>query len=506
MFTKATPESVGISSKNIAKYIRLLEKRGMVMHSLLLYRNDKLASETYWAPFDKDTVHRMYSTTKTYVAIAIGILADEGKLDINDPILNYMGDEVKGNPPRFMENLTIRDMLTMRTTGETPSMFAIDSFNRRELYFNYKKKCRPSATQWQYDSNGSQMLCALVEKLSGMSLFEFLKLKVFDKLGTFKTATILKTADGNCWGDSAMVCTPRDMLSFARLLLNYGNWNGEQIISESYMREATAKLVDNRLSHHETALTHGYGYQIWRVEQNGFAMVGMGDQLAICLPDRNFIAVTNCDNEGSAVSRNIIINGLFDIIVDEMTDEPLPEDSVSYNELTKLSNSRTLYALRSGMLDSPFRDEIDNVVFECEPNDMRIKYFKLHFDDACGGVLTFENEQGVKQVPFGIGKNVFGNFPQYGYYNDVCFEQNDPTFTYKDCVSARWLEEKKFMILVQFVDRYLGNMTLNFAFREDGDASLFIHKFAEYFLHEYVTGQDRDCSEGCGWIVAHKQN
>lgn len=506
MFSKATPESVGISSKNIAKYIRLMEKRGMVMHSFLVYRRDKLVSETYWAPFDKDTVHRMYSTTKTYVAVAIGILQDEGKLNIYDNILDYMGNEVKGNPPRFMENLTIRDMLTMRTIGETPSIFKIDSFNRRELYFNYKTKSRPSETQWQYDSNGSQMLCALIEKLSGMSLFEFLKVKLFDKMGTFKTATILKTADGNCWGDSAMVCTPRDMLSFARLLLNYGNWNGEQLVSKAYMKEATSKITDNRLSHHEAALTHGYGYQIWRVEQNGFAMVGMGDQLAICLPDRDFIAITNCDNEGSAVSRNIIINGIFDLIVDEMSDEALPCDKPAYDNLVELSNSRTLYKLRSDMTDSPYREVINDKVYECETNDMGIKYFKIHFDSPTDGVLTFENEQGVKEVPFGVGKNVFGNFPQYGYYDSVCFEQNDPNFTYRDCVSACWLEERKFMILVQFIDRYLGNMTLNFAFREDGDASLFIHKFAEYFLHEFVTNQDRDNSDGCGWVVAHKKD
>ena len=505
MFCKATPESVGISSDSIAKYIRLMEKRGMVMHSLLLWRNDKLVSESYWAPFDKDTVHRMYSTTKTYVAIAIGILQDEGKLNIYDNILDYMGEEVKGEAPRFMDKLTIRDMLTMRTIGETPSIYEIDSFNRRELYFNYKKKSRPSATQWQYDSNGSQMLCALVEKLSGMSLFDFLKTKLFDKMGTFKTATILKTADGNCWGDSAMVCTPRDMLSFARLLINYGNWKGEQLVSEAYMREATTKLVDNRLAHHETALTHGYGYQIWRVEQNGFAMIGMGDQLAICLPDRNFIAVINCDNEGSAVSRNILINGLFDVIVDKMCDSALSENPVAHKELCHLSATRTLYCVRSDIKDSPFREELNDTTFVCEPNAMNIKYFKFHFDTPTDGTLTYENEQGVKTLPFGIGKNVFGHFPQYGYYDEVCFEPTGEDFYLRDGVSACWLEERKLMVVVQILDRYLGNMTLNFAFREDGEASLYIHKFAEYFLHEYITAQNRLASEGDGWVVAHKK-
>ena len=89
------------------------------------------------------------------------------------------------------------------------------------------------------DSAGSQVLSSLVEKLSGQSLFDYLNDRIFRKLGTLQTATILKTRNGDSWGDSALVCTSRDMASFARFVMNYGAWQGEQLLNEAYLRAAT---------------------------------------------------------------------------------------------------------------------------------------------------------------------------------------------------------------------------------------------------------------------------
>ena len=106
------------------------------------------------------------------------------------------------------------------------------------------------------------MLSSLVERLSGKSLFDFLNERIFSHLGTFQTATILKTPNGDSWGDSALVCTPRDMLSFARLLMNGGMWEGKQLIPADYIKEATSPIVDNDEDGWPTALQHGYGIEL----------------------------------------------------------------------------------------------------------------------------------------------------------------------------------------------------------------------------------------------------
>ena len=89
MFKKITPEKAGISSENVRKFIETLQKRNLAMHSVLLMKGEDIFAEYYWKPFDKDFCHRMYSQTKSYVGVAIGILHQEGLLKLNDKIADY---------------------------------------------------------------------------------------------------------------------------------------------------------------------------------------------------------------------------------------------------------------------------------------------------------------------------------------------------------------------------------------------------------------------------------
>ena len=376
-------------------------------------------------------------------------------------------------------------MLTMTTAGECANWFTAGDPDRTHLYFNNRDRAHPSGTIWQYDSAGSQVLCAIVERLSGMSLMEYLRKKLFDKMGTFRTADMLKTPNGDSWGDSALLCTTRDMASFAQLLLNKGRWNGEQLISEEYVTAATSKQVDNASFWWNACFVHGYGFQIWRTEQNGFAFVGMGDEITIVLPDRDLIFVCTADHQGTQnIIRNILINAFFDLIVDNMKDEALPEDKAAEARLAARTESLKLRAAE-GLPDSPFRGELDGAEYECEKNPMGISRFSFRFsEDGKTGELIYENEQGEKHLPFGVNHNVFGSFPQFGYSNDRGGERTSDGFTYKDAVSFAWLSEKKLMVFTQIIDRYFGLMSAVFAFKGDYAAAQFT-KVGEDFLNEY---------------------
>jgi CubicO group peptidase (beta-lactamase class C family) len=253
-------------------------------------------------------------------------------------------------------------MLMMSTVGYGQGWFGKGAIDRAHLYLNREGVVRYPGTIWEYDSAGSQLLCCLVEKLAGKPMLEYLNEKVFIHLGTFKTASILKTPSGESWGDSALLCTSRDMLSFGRFVLNYGEYNGKRILSEEYLKTATSKLVDNQEDAHGGALSHGYGYQIWRTEQNGFAFVGMGDELTVCLPDKDFIFVCTADNQGSPYSRNYILSNLFDIIVDNLEDAPLSENKEAYESMKNSTSDLKLFHV-DGAEDSPFRAKINDTSF-----------------------------------------------------------------------------------------------------------------------------------------------
>lgn len=78
-FEKVIPEDVGISSTGLISFARKLEYNNIPMHSIIVMRHGKICMESYYAPYTRDTLHRMFSVTKSFVSLAIGLLADEGE-------------------------------------------------------------------------------------------------------------------------------------------------------------------------------------------------------------------------------------------------------------------------------------------------------------------------------------------------------------------------------------------------------------------------------------------
>ncbi len=484
MLKKISPEAAGISSKTLERYLKVLDKYDARMHSVLMMKGDSLFLEAYWKPFDKDFCHRMYSQTKSYTAIAVGLAADDGLINLDDRIVDYFRDKLTTPICDNLKNQTIRQMLTMTTVLDRAYWFDYPVCDRAELYFRKGESTRAAGGAWSYDSAGSQLLCALVERVTGKSLFDYLNERIFKKLGCFKTAEMLKVPTGECWGDSALICTPRDMITFARFVMNGGSWNGEQLISRDFVRKATTKQVDNIDGTHGKILSHGYGYQIWMTQCGGFAFVGMGDQLTICLPEKDLIFVCTADNQGSAAIRHHIISNFFEMVAEEIQPSSLPECREAFDSLEAHIASLELFSLKGALKDSPFRTELDGAVYDCSDNPMGMKSFSVEFEGSEGGVLRYFNEGGEMVLPFYVDKNRFGEFPELGYSQDFGGVRTTDGSKYKDAVSFAWLDEKKFMIHAQIIDRYFGHTTLIFSF-VDLQATVQANKVAEDFLWNY---------------------
>lgn len=486
MFEKITPEQAGVKSKFVHDYISVLEKRGITMHSVLMMRGTSLFAEYYWTPFDADFLHRMYSQTKSYVSIAIGLLEEEGKLCLDDPMVKYFPEKIERELPEYLKQQTIRDMLMMETSCHSPYWFNTTDPDRTHEYINASEVVRPSGTIWGYDSAGSQVLSSLVEKLSEMATLDYLKKKIFNKMGTFKTARILKTSNDDSWGDSALLCTSRDMMSFGRFVMNYGTWNGERLMNERYLREATSALVDNNVDGYEDCFRYGYGYQIWKTERNGFAFVGMGDQLTICVPDKDIIFVCTADNQFVAQARETIVDAFFDLIVDNAVDTPIAEDPIETEKLKKLTSSLKLRSVK-GAEYVPFADEINGQRYICNENRTTITEFTLFFGQNGKGEFRYKNAQGDKTLYFGMCHNEFGKFPQLGYSDEHGGTVSDNGYMYDCGVSAAWREAQKLMLRCWIIDKYLGNLTVIFAFKGD-EVWVQMVGNAENFLKEYNGG------------------
>ena len=476
MYKSTSPEAAGSSQADIKSFFSAIKRHGVVLHSTLMLRGDKLFCEEYCPPFTADMPHRMYSVTKSFISAAIGCLADDGKISLDDPVLKYFPEQLRPDTHRFLREQTVRDMLTMRTCfgGGDGSWFRPEVKNRVDFYF-HRKPVRPAGTIFDYDSNGSYVLGVLAERVSGMPLLDFLKLRLLNEIGGFESAQILKTMDGTPWGDSAMLCTPMALLNFARLMMNGGSWNGKQLISEEYVRAATTRRTDNNVDDARKYDRYGYGYQFWMTPRGGFACLGMGEQMAICVPDKDFIFVCTGDTQLMGEPSNCALyDALFDCVVDRLDGGcPQPEDAPL--ALPVVCGERT----------SPFAAEIDGRWFALEPNPMGITRLRITLDGECGA-LEYENAQGFKRLPFGLCDNVKSKFPERGYsdeYGNVHDAKSD--FMY-DCVtSAAWVEPQRLRLRVQVLDRYLGGLVISLGWRNADELGVRMFKVAEDFFQTY---------------------
>ena len=262
VFTYASPESVGIPSAEIEACIRELEAQELYMHSFMVIRYGKIVAEGYWKPFDKDFRHRMYSVSKSFVTGAIGLLLEEEKIKLSDRVCTYFPEYPEESLHPYVKDTTIRDLLIMATPYELSYSFEITEWV--ESFFTGKPN-KPAGTVFCYDTTASFMLNVLVERITGKPYMEYLYDKILYKLDFSQNVKCIKSPDGYSWGGSGVLCTTLDLAKYAYIFLKGGKVNGEQLISESFVKEAISKQIESDTFGHGgniyTAM--GYGYQIY---------------------------------------------------------------------------------------------------------------------------------------------------------------------------------------------------------------------------------------------------
>ena len=475
MFREVTPEQAGISSGRVLDFFRTLERYHFCTHSVIMARGKDIFAEGYYAPFHRDFKHRMYSVSKSFVAVAIGLAAEDGLLSLEDKFITFLPEYINEHTNGKLRDMTIRDMLTMETSVTAPvNWFSSGTMDRGEVYFR-KAAVRVPGTTWEYDSPASFMLGMIVEKLTGKPFLEYLKERFLLAGGFSADAYCLQCPGGYSFGDSGVMCTARDLLVFARFVMDGGVIDGVRYMNEEFLREATKKQVSNDHDGMVEYHSYGYGYQIWKAPNDGFAFVGMGDQFAICDREKDFIFIINSDNQGhSPATRALLYHELYESIVKHLGEE-LEADDVARSQLEAHLSQLKLFSL-SGNTTGTYAAKIHGKRFVFEENPMGIRW--VHFAlDGHKGVLTYENKQGVKELPFGFGYNEFSEFPEEGY-SDLIAALPEPGNRYDCAASADWPEERKLRIKVQIIDKYFGNLSMEFGFKGD-EIGVYMQKNAE---------------------------
>lgn len=478
-FERVSPESVGISSFNLKRFAERLEEYEIPMHSIIVGRGDYICMETYYAPFKEDTQHRMFSITKSFVALGIGLLCEEGKLNLDDRIVDYFPEKLppEGAHP-YLRMLTIRQMLAMNTCHEKNTYKVSDTEDWLGSFFTVKPTHVPG-TYFIYDTASTHVLCGLIEKLSGMNALDYLREKCLNEIGFSKEAEILKDPSGSqTMGGSGLCATPMDIYKVLYLVARKGEYNGKQLLPRDFIELATSPQSENYTRTETLEEMQGYGYQIWLTRNNGFVMYGMGGQLAMYLPDKDMFMVTTADTQGKKDGVQHIYDAFFEEVyvnaLTELENEPLEYEldaieEVAFEDLKDFEKTRELFVFK-GICDDGIKSKLDGKLIEfLEDNVFGMKQMRLSFNGDKAGSLEYVNASGAHSISFGIGYNEFIKFPVYDF---------------KCAVSAGFRHGNTFVIKVQIIDKFLGNIYISFGVNGEY-VTVAMRKLEETYFKEF---------------------
>lgn len=537
------PEAAGISASCIIDALREINIREVSMHSFLLCKDDCLVAEGYYAPVKKNDLHRMFSVTKSFTSIAIGLLQEEGRLSLNDSIVKFFPEYVPNTSEAhpWLLATTIRDMLSMRSCHASTTY---DKFSSKtdwvKSFFTVAPTHKPG-TVFHYDTSSSHTLCALVEKLTGMKMLDYLRNKVLNEIGFSKEAYCLTDGFGVSMGGSGLMATSRDFMLFALLILNNGKLNGKQYISADYIKESTSFQTATCVTGPVPSESQGYGLQFWIGEHGSIVCYGMGGQLAILLPEYNTAIVTTADTQGYQGGNQVIYDAIFRHILPELEKKKAPwtpsdEERLAFEQFMSklamrplnhnkaaseawnnkfknvndintsfLTNFRPIMSSFEGTyvikkasdaaeaLDKNIINETiwDEISFEMnEPLtpsctgkvSLKCHVFPSIVDSTVDSPVTFE---------FGFGSLKEGTLNMTTHMGNRADEPVPVSIHY--AASAEWLNESMLYIRIHLLDTSVGSIHIQAVFGES-DVTVFLRKqeetlFGEFSGHLYGTRQ-----------------
>ena len=474
----ATPESVGISSSNIQKVFEQLAESKLPVNSVLIISDGKIIAESYATPFDTTSFHRMYSISKSFTSMAIGLLIQDGYITLSSTLEELFPEYITNTTDDRIAKTEIVDLLTMSSPYEKTTYDGRTDTNWIETFFTAEADKEPG-TEFYYDTSATYVLDVLVEKLTGMDFMEYLQERALDKIGFSETAYCIDAPEGYAWGGSGVLCTTRDLARFALLVMQGGVFEGEELLPSEYIKEATRKQIQDITDLEVSYKGHGYGYQIWMTEY-GYSFIGMGDQLAICVPEKNLLFVCTADNQGNSEARQIIYDAFEKYILNEKKNFPLEDNPESLKELYDVLNNMELPS-QEGKASSNIISRWDEKVLNAVDLSKDIKSFSIDWEDT-EGTLYYTTSEGEQSFSFGLGKNVIDILEEPTYSGDTIGQPNGSG--YRIASSGAWIDNRTFVLWVQVIDNYLGNMKMTFTFENEG-VYLAVTKNAEWFLDEY---------------------
>ncbi len=328
---RSSPEKEGVSSDEIRSFVEAADKKINTMHSFMLVRHGRVIAEGWWKPEAAEKPHVMHSLSKSFNSTAVGLAVEEGKLSIDDPVLKFFPDLAPTNPPAKLKAMRVRDLLTMSTGHETEVKFSTNT-PWVQAFLAHPVPHKPGS-HFLYNSPGSHMLSAIVSKVTGETVLDYLKPRLFAPLG-IENPTWGTSPQGNTLGGWGLFLRTEDIAKFGQLYLQQGVWNGKQVLPSRWVKQATSKQVSNG-SDPTKDWDQGYGFQFWQCRYGAYRGDGAYGQFCIVLPEQDAVIAITADTRDMQAELNVV----WEHLLPAFKNKALPRNIIAEAQLkTTLAN------------------------------------------------------------------------------------------------------------------------------------------------------------------------
>ena len=480
---RSNPAAEGVSSADIVQFLDTLARTNNEFHSLMILRHGKVIVEGWWTPYGPALRHTMYSTSKSFTSTAVGFAVSEGKIKLSDKLVSFFPTEMPDTVNPKLANLTLKDVIIM-SDGQRPDptagAMAADSWAK---YFLSRPIVDTPGINFLYNSLGTYMLSAVVQKVTGQTILDYLKPRLFDPLGItgMDWETSPQGIDAGGWG---LRIKTEDMAKFGKLYLQKGSWNGKQILSSAWISEATTYKINQvpNMAPDQRAINdwaQGYCYQFWRCRHNAYRADGAFGQYIIVMPDQDaVIAITS-----ETISMQNELNLIWTFLLPAFKDGKVPADPVNDNLLKEKLSKLALTPVRQ-IESSPLEKEITGKTFRLDSNEAKFENISFQFQNReCIVRLTKDGQD--YPISFGAGNwhlgetRVPGSPPSIiraakGPYTDLGPSKYAASYTWKEGstleLTLRYIETPHTQFLVCHFEN--GILTMEF----DGSVQRMAHR------------------------------
>ncbi len=388
---RATPEALGIDPAGILAFVDAVEQKVGGLHGFMLLRHGQVAAESWWTPYGPQHPHMLFSLSKSFTSTAVGFAVAEGLLSVDDPVVKFFP---KSLPAKVSDNLAamhVRHLLSMSTghhedaTGGTVSGPDGDWVKG---FLSLPVQHEPG-THFVYNSAATYMCSAIVQKLTGKRVLNYLKPRLFGPLGivgpTWETCPRGINTGG--WGLSIKT---EDIARFGQTYLQHGKWNGRQVVPEAWVLDATSKHISNGTDPNSD-WAQGYGYQLWRCRHGAYRGDGAFGQYCIVMQDQDAVLAIN----SGVGDMQAVLNAAWDHLLPAMKSAPLSGAADLKPRLSSLAIHTP-----SGEAATPTAKRVSGRAYAMDANDWKVATVTATFQGAKCRV-TLAGEEGGRTFECG---------------------------------------------------------------------------------------------------------